>query len=201
MSRKRREIILDFTSLLDVTMILLFFFVLNATLNSRQAVEKAEEQAQASMQAAEEREAQADAEWQKASEALAEAEEQLALLKQEDADRGAYIQGVLDFEDGLGLELKLTGEGESWTLGVSAGGESGKISDVRNKTAEELEEAIAPFVEQYGNETAILCMLLYDSAEDGSRKAKENVEDALEQLKEKHQYLFYLPTDISFEEE
>ena len=77
MRNNKRQVILDFTSLLDVIMLILFFFVIFAQLDSDRAIESAEN-AQA---AAEERMAEADRMISEAESAYRQAEQKMDELR------------------------------------------------------------------------------------------------------------------------
>ena len=79
--KNKREIILDFTSLLDVIMLILFFFVIFAQIDSTEAMTKIEEiKRQAELQMS-----KAQAEWEKVNDAEQQLNSELEQLQNSNA--------------------------------------------------------------------------------------------------------------------
>lgn len=213
--RKNREVILDFTSLLDVIMLILFFFVIFAQLDTSEAIKKAEA---LQAEAQQEKEA-AFNEWEAANEALQQAEEQLKELQQANAlAESIIINGAADFDKALRLKLFLDGERGNWYISVQIAEEKdgeivynniGVISDVgdwdtndmvkRNtdNMAEDFEHIIIEY--GYSKDDAFLCDLMYNSTGAGSRKAKEHTDEMLKIFQNDlgYKHLFASTTDLS----
>lgn len=200
--KNKREIILDFTSLLDVIMLILFFFVIFAQLGTNNAMDKAEK-----LQAeAQQKQEEADAEWKKANKALQEAETELKELQQaNDLAEAIIINGNADFDKALRLKLVLYGKKENWSISVKFAEEKdteiGVISDVRNRNTDDIAKDFEHIIIEYGysKDDAFLCDLMYNSSGAGSRTAKENTDEMLKSFQNGlgYKYLFASTTDLS----
>lgn len=207
MERNKREIILDFTSLLDIIMMLLFFFVIFAQLDSNQAIENAESKANEQIQQAHEAQAEAEEQFLKAENELkeaenirADAEHALNEIKQSNERNGANIEGILDFDNGINLKLFLQYENNNWNMKVKSGKERiGVIENIREREADDIaEELSAMLVETgYTNDLCILCDLIYKANEPGSNKSINNVENSIDILKNDYKYFYCSSTDTS----
>ncbi len=205
--KNKREIILDFTSLLDVIMLILFFFVIFAQLDTNNAMDKAE-----NLQAeAQQKQEQADEEWEKANKALQQAEEELKELQQANALAEAIIiNGAADFDKALRLKLVLDGNRDDWTISVQIAEEVdneisyttiGTIDDIRNRKFDDIASNFEHIIIEHGysKEDAFLCDLMYNSDDTGSRKAKDNTDNMLKCFQNAfgYKYLFASTTDLS----
>lgn len=193
MRNNKREVILDFTSLLDVIMLILFFFVIFAQIDSSNAV-NAVESANQIMQEANDSQANADA-------MMAEAEQM------QDYAMAVVSNSTSDFDKAIQLQLDLKLENEKWKIDIT---ESGKkeildtLENVRERKPEELAEDFDKFISSYSYSTsdAILINLVYGSDIAGSRKSKEHSDEMIRLLRDKYnyQYLFSTTVDISAKE-
>lgn len=205
--KNKREIILDFTSLLDVIMLILFFFVIFAQLGTNNAMDKAEK-----LQAeAQQKQEEADAEWKKANKALQEAETELKELQQANALAEAIIiNGAADFDKALRLKLILDGNRDDWTISVRFAEEkegevvyteAGVIPDVRKREAGETVKDFEKIIIEngYSKEDAFLCDLMFYNTGGGSRKAKDNTDKMLKSFQDNlgYQYLFVSSVNLS----
>ncbi len=193
MRNNKREVILDFTSLLDVIMLILFFFVIFAQIDSSNAV-NAVESANQIMQEANDSQANADA-------MMADAEQM------QDYAMAVVSNSTSDFDKAIQLQLDLKLENEKWKIDIT---ESGKkeildtLENVRERKPEELAEEFDKFISSYSYSTsdAILINLVYGSDIAGSRKSKEHSDEMIRLLRDKYnyQYLFSTTVDISAKE-
>lgn len=213
--KNKREIILDFTSLLDVIMLILFFFVIFAQLDTSEAIKKVE----ALQTEAQQEKEDADDKLEAANEALQQAEAQLKELQQANAlAESIIINGAVDFDKALRLKLVLNGKKGNWSISVQFAEEKdgeivynniGVISNVgdwdtndmvkRNtdNMAEDFEHIIIEY--GYSKDDAFLCDLMYNSTGAGSRKAKEHTDEMLKIFQNDlgYKYLFASTTDLS----
>jgi len=204
--KNKREIILDFTSLLDVIMLILFFFVMFSQIGVNDALKDAEtKQTEAEQQIAE-----AAAEWEAANKALKQAEEQLKEQQQATAlAESIILNGSADFDKALSIKLVLDGEKDDWSISVKPADDKdkviGTISDVRNRNADEIASEFERIILKYGysKENAFLCDLMYNSDDTGSRMAKNNTDDMLKSFRNDlgYKFLFVSTTDLSGIEE
>ncbi len=204
--KNKREIILDFTSLLDVIMLILFFFVMFSQIG----VDNALKYAETKQNEAEQQIADAAAEWKAANEALKQAEEQLKEQQQATAlAESIILNGSADFDKALSFKLVLDGEKDDWSISVKPANDKDKvirtISDVRNRNVDDITSEFERIILKYGysNEDAFLCDLMYNSDDTGSRMAKNNTDDMLKSFRDDlgYKFLFVSTTDLSGIEE
>ena len=124
----KREIILDFTSLLDVIMIILFFFILFSHIET----EDAKLALQAAQEKAESVSAEAEQKLEEANDRLAGIEEMEKAVdeKLREADlagerQGQNAEGIMDFGGSTNIRAALITDKENnnWFLEISRGGD------------------------------------------------------------------------------
>ena len=106
--KRRKEIFLDFTALLDIMMLILFFFVLFSHLDNEKAMHAAEDMrsaAQSAMTAADGKIAEAEKREQKAAERETAANALIARYQQADSQRAADLSALEDFNSGRNLRM------------------------------------------------------------------------------------------------
>ena len=198
---KKRQINLDFTSLLDVIMIILFFFIIFSSLetdNLKKDLEDKQQQVSAELE-------EAKAKNNKADELLGEAQK-----KNEQADKrleevnsavdrsGDNADAIMDFSENKNLKLHLDMNGENgWTLKFAKGEEIVKEipkADISVMTGEVREL----FKEQgYKADNTILIAFSYDATENGTTSAYLDTMKIINTLKNEYEHLFYSETDVS----
>ncbi len=169
---KLREIILDFTSLLDVIMIILFWFILNYQTETT----KIREKANAAEAAAAEAQVIAEARQQEAEDLRQTAQDELDALAQVNERQASILGAMSDFRRGRSVNLKLVSKPQYWYLDVSVGEEEhlGQIfSDDEKRLGLKLNEMLANA--GFAPDATILCVLSYDSTEPGSYDAYNSV--------------------------
>lgn len=210
--KNKREIILDFTSLLDIIMLILFFFVIFAQIDSAEAMSKIEEtQRQADMQMS-----KAQAEWKKVNEAEKKLNSELEQLQNANAlAESIIINGNSEFDKALRLKMILTRDrSDKWLLSLESPifqkdelvyAELGRVNEMRDIESPALADQINTVITGcgYSNENAFICDIMFDSSEPGSNKSKRNLDEAIRILQNdyKYQYLFTSLTDLSYMED
>ena len=198
MKRRRRDVILDFTSLLDVTLIILFYFILF----SRMDVAKAQEQAAEKTAEAASVSAEADSRIEQAERMLAEADARqkdadYALSALADADRqsAANIEALLAFGEGNALKLRLYLEGGTWRCTVRRGGtlltELTRGGDPASLLRSAMQQA------GYQPDDTVLCEFLYPADEAGSRAAYQEIAEGLRAVQREYPHMYLSETDLS----
>ena len=188
---KKRQIILDLTSLLDVIMIILFFFIIFSSLetdNLKKDLEDKQQQVSAELE-------EAKAKNDKADELLGEAQK-----KNEQADkRLEEADSAVDRSSenkNLKLHLDMSGE-NGWTLKFAKGEEIVKEipkSDISIMT----DEVRELFKEQgYTADNTILIEFSYDATESGTTSAYLDTMKIINTMKSEYTHLFYSETDVS----
>lgn len=196
--KRTKEILLDFTPLLDVIMIILFFFLLFSKMNTDTVLQDAEEQKQAAYSASQEAAAaQSDAEAAKerADQAQQEYEDELAKLKDADRKQGAVAEALEAFGRGENLQIQLEMSAVRWQLLVTGADDFSEIIFSEDMSGGALEGAFEDA--GYTPDDAVLCTFIYDGDAPVSREAHAAVMRAIDEAKQ-HYTLFYLSeTDIS----
>ena len=169
---KLREIILDFTSLLDVIMIILFWFILNY----QSETTKIRDQAAAAQQAASEAQYIAESHGQEASECAQILENELAMMQDFNAAQGSVMSAIHEYRNGRTLNLKLICRRSSWFLEVSVGEEK-LLDTIYNDDENRIGMRIQELLEQegYAKDDMVFCILSYDSGQAGSHEAYKAV--------------------------
>lgn len=198
---KKRQINLDFTSLLDVIMIILFFFIIFSSLetdNLKKDLEDKQQQVSAELE-------EAKVKNNKADELLGEAQK-----KNEQADKrleeansavdrsGDNADAIMDFSENKNLKLHLDMNDENgWTLKFAKGEEIVKEipkADISVMT----DEVRELFKEQgYKADNTILIEFSYDATENGTTSAYLDTMKIINTLKNEYEHLFYSETDVS----
>ena len=209
----KREIILDFTSLLDVIMIILFFFIIFSHLET----EDAKLASQAAQQNAIEREEQAEQKLEEADRLLEEADrlleeaerkEKQATEKLNEADlagkrQGENVEGIVEFSRNLNIRvyLKMTDGGSSWSLLVCKGEQ--QIAEIPKEKVNIMAQAFVNALSDIGCEKddTLLCVYVYDAAQAGTASADRDVQRVFDAVKGQYQHFFYSELDTSLFEE
>ena len=198
---KKRQINLDFTSLLDVIMIILFFFIIFSSLetdNLKKDLEDKQQQVSAELE-------EAKVKNNKADELLGEAQK-----KNEQADKrleeansavdrsGDNADAIMDFSENKNLKLHLDMNGENgWTLKFAKGEEI--VKEIPKADISEMtDEVLELFKEQgYKADNTILIEFSYDATENGTTSAYLDTMKIINTLKNEYEHLFYSETDVS----
>ena len=192
---KKKDILLDFTSLLDVTLILIFFFVIFSHFDNVQStaqIEDKESQLQSQINDAAERESQAQ-------ELMEQLEYEIGIVQDADDRAKDNVEEILEFTKGTNLKLILEMQDGKWTLVVSSKNEViSRISagdDVEARLADALKSA------DYAYGDTILCDFVYNGSQAGTVSAYRKITKAMEAVQEEYKYLYYSETDLSVGEE
>ena len=192
---KKKDILLDFTSLIDVTLILIFFFVIFSHFDNVQStaqIEDKESKLESQINDAAERESQA----QELKEQL---EYEIGIVQDADDRAKDNVEEILEFTKGTNLKLILEMQDGKWTLVVSSKNEViSRIAagdDVEARLADALESA------DYAYGDTILCDFVYNGSQAGTVSAYRKITKAMEAIQEEYKYLYYSETDLSVGEE
>ena len=179
---KRRKISLDFTALLDITMIILFFFLINFKFSSDEV--KAEAAAQIEEAAAQSEQLEADrrrfeeekAEWQK------EAEREMEKLREADKNAADNAEALMNFQKGVLFKIDLTMRNrDDWDITVLNG--NAVIGEVSSENCGDLKNEIITVLDNNGfkKDDVIIAVFMYDLHDNGSGHIPE---DFLPQIKD-----------------
>lgn len=199
---KGKEIFLDFTPLLDVTLIVLFFFILFGTMNVTQAKQDLEiemEKAQEAQVELEYKKAQHDKLLQEAQIKSDKLDEDLAILADADAREAANIKAMMAFNRNANLKLILSVKEDIPELQIVCGEKLYSTVIINAMLEKHISDALAK--SGYEPEDAVFCEFILDGSEDGTRRAYEAVHTVLDRLRVKYHYFYTSETDLSIGKE
>ena len=189
---KVREIILDFTSLLDVVMIILFFFVLYSSIDTENATEKAKAAA-ASYTEMQEQNEKEQIEWRQ------KADEEWERILSADANAGKNQQALSAYNDGKGISFNLheVEKGDVWTLSVLSGNK--RIGVISSEDSKELKEKLKEMVKKagYAPDDVIISTLTFNGNDFGTEAAVPTVENAIMSIQREYKNLYFTTINIS----
>ena len=189
---KIREIILDFTSLLDVIMIILFFFILFSTIEVESVSQSAEE-ARISYETLREETEQEQAEFRE------RADEEWERILQADANAAINQQALTAFDQGavLAFNLQEMETSSSWKLNIVSGDTRlGSVSpSADGDLAEEIMKLLAEAGFQKGD--VIISTLTYDGNAPGTAVAVPMIGEAVGDLQEAYRNLYFAAINVS----
>lgn len=194
--RRREEIFLDFTPLLDVTLILLFFFLLFASLQTAEVRETLEEQtAQAQKTQAElDRQVEEYGYLTEKAEALLQgAQEEMDLIEASDPRKASNLKAMMAFNRSANLMLILDMEDE--TLRIFRGSELLRSADPRGDLQNILSDVLLN--SGYDRDDTVFCDFILDGAQPGTASAYRRIHEELFFLKGDFPYFYYSETDLS----
>ena len=200
MGKSKREIILDFTPLLDVMMLILFFFILFANTNYQNKIEEAEE-------AKEEAQSKIDT----YNEKIEELEEELNALDSAGNTNGEAIDSLYKYKQDLFLRLKLKKEEKSvgeaskkiWNIHVYYdNNEIGIINDINEHSIEKCSNEFLKILSdnKFNKDENLICELIINTSEGGSLESYVYTSEILKRIEKDYKYLFVPQTPIDTDE-
>lgn len=199
----KREIILDFTSLLDVIMIILFFFILFSHIETEDAkleFQAAKEQAEAVSAEAEQKIEEMDGILAELEEKEKAAEEKLREADLAGKRQGQNVEGIMDFSRSMNLRAVLNVEQENggWSLSIYRGEEF--VSQIEGNTdAQRMSEEFSTVISGMGytGDSTLLCEFVYDGGKNGTRRPFLTAEKMFEELQKQYEHLFYSQINLN----
>ena len=189
---KIREIILDFTSLLDVVMIILFFFVLYTSFDAENVSEKAKAAETSYNEMIEENEKEQQ-EWRE------KASEEWERILSADANAANNQQALSAYNEGAGVYFNLHNVEKSdvWSLSVLKGNK--KIGEISSSDVRYLKEKLKDVLDSagYSSDDVIIGTLTYDGSAYGTEKAVPTVENAIRDIQREYKSLYFTAINIS----
>lgn len=200
MGKSKREIILDFTPLLDVMMLILFFFILFANTNYQNKIEEAEEA---------KKEAQSKIDTY--NEKIEELEEELNALDSAGNTNGEAIDSLYKYKQDLFLRLKLKKEEKSvgeaskkiWNIHVYYDNtEIGIINDINEHSIEKCSNEFLKILSdnKFNKDENLICELIINTSEGGSLESYVYTSEILKRIEKDYKYLFVPQTPIDTDE-
>lgn len=189
---KIREIILDFTSLLDIFMLILFFFILF----SHFEVEEARETANQALD-------EAAALSETAEEKLQQAEDELALLEEVSHGKAVDMTALMEMSRGTVMQsrLMMDDSGDTWILDLKRlDDKTKKEISLGNLTEQDnlgQELGVILINQHYDTEDKIPFLFLYDGTQIGSEAACNAVNAAFREVRQTYPHFYCMQLDIS----
>lgn len=188
---KKRDLILDFTSLLDVTLIVIFFFVLFSHLDSQENKARTDEKIQeyeVAIQEAEDREAIADG-------LFAQLEEELEIVRTSDERRANNVSEILEYNRNENLKIILDMKESSWGIRIIRKEEVIAYIEKSNSIGSDIIKAMED--SGYGVDQTIFCDFVFDGSEPGTASAYRMISSGLSEASAQYKYLYISETDLS----
>lgn len=185
---KMRDIILDFTPLLDITLILLFFFILFGHMEVEQAQSYLDAQV-----------AKAEAQILQTQELSAQLEREIAMAESAAPRQGSNIQSMMVFNRSENIKLILDMENQGRELKVFSGDTPVAMAAAHGEITAVVYDALTKV--GYTPEDTVLCEFILDGRQPGTAAAYREVREALMVLKGEFPYFYYSETDISMGKE
>lgn len=200
---KRSRILLEFTSLLDIMMILLFSFMMHSADSAQKEIEKAVNEKNAAVAQIEQRKEQLEEDKQKFEKEKEEwkkqAEKELDTMKKADENAAANAEALLNFQKGVVFKIDLEMESEKkWVINVFNGDnpirelssdDFGDINlfDIKNELNNILDE------NGFKEEGVIICIFMYNAGDKGTSRItdKGNLIEKIKSVREDKYKNFY----------
>ena len=189
---KIREIILDFTSLLDIFMLILFFFILF----SHFEVEEAKETANQALD-------EAAAISETAEEKLQQVEDELALLEEVSHGKAVDMTALMEMSRGTVMQsrLMMDDSGDTWILNLKRLDDKTKneiqLGELTEQDDLSKELSVILINQQYDTEDKIPFLFLYDGTQIGSEAACNAVNAAFREVRQTYPHFYCMQLDIS----
>ncbi len=189
---KIREIILDFTSLLDIFMLILFFFILF----SHFEVEEAKETANQALD-------EAAAISETAEEKLQQVEDELALLEEVSHGKAVDMTALMEMSRGTVMQsrLMMDDSGDTWILNLKRLDDKTKneiqLGELTEQDDLSKELSVILINQHYDTEDKIPFLFLYDGTQIGSEAACNAVNAAFREVRQTYPHFYCMQLDIS----
>ena len=188
---KKKDIVLDFTSLLDVTLIVIFFFVLFSNLEEQEnknLMKKRIYELEVATQNAKNKEAIAD-------ELIKQFEEEMDILKASSSRYSSNIAELVNFNRSENLKIILSMNGVDWTAKLVVGDDV--VSEIKdeNDFGEELRKTLEYI--GYDTESTIFCDFVFDGKLPGTAKAYRRIKEGFMDISYDYKYFYVSETDLS----
>lgn len=202
----KREIILDFTSLLDVIMIILFFFIIFSHLETED--EKIALQAELQNAIALEEQAEQKLEYaenllEEAQQMEQQAEEMLNEANLAGEHQGENVAGIVEFSRNMNIKIKLkmADGGNSWSLLVWK--VEDQMTEIQKEHINTMGQKLVNAMSDMGcgKDDTLLCTYMYDASQAGTASADRDVQRVFDVVKGHYQHFFCSEIDTSLGED
>jgi len=189
---KIREIILDFTSLLDIIMIILFFFILFTNMDTETAMTRAE-QKETEYSTLIEEISREQSDWKKKT------EKEWSRIESADENAGANQKALLDFDNGAVLSINITdiSTGDDFELSIT--GDNKKLIGFTWAGTDDFRERLLSVLKKLDIDSGkvIISTLTYDGYSLGTEKAVPQVENVVRKLQEQYKNLYFTTINVT----
>ena len=192
---RRKDIILDFTSLLDVVLIILFFFILFSHMEIENNKATVEVQMAEALALAD----KANSKMQEAEDLVEQLYEEIEFVRQADARRADNAEAVLEFARSQNVKMMLSMRDGSWELNISNKDEILARIPSRSDVGTEIVNALKDA--GYTPEDTLFCEFILDGSKAGTASAYRTIDKAIKFVRSTYSNLYYSETDISIVED
>lgn len=190
---KVREVILDFTSLLDVMMIILFFFILFSKIDVDTATENANKAEASYNSMLEETEKEKLENQQEQEEWREKASEEWERLELADENAAKNQEALSAYNEGRGISFNLhdVEKGDIWTLSIIYGNK--KLGEIGSQEVRDLKEKLKEFIIKagYSTDDVIIGTLTFNGNEYGTEKAVPIIENGIMSIQREYKNLYF----------
>ncbi|WP_294751486.1 hypothetical protein [uncultured Ruminococcus sp.] len=190
---KIREVILDFTSLLDVIMIILFFFVLYSTIDTEEVTNKAKRAEASYNELIEENERKQLENEKEQEEWREEASKEWNRIESMDENAAANQQALNSFDKGeyFDFRLEVIDKSDNWNLTITYGKKM--RCEINSKETDDIKGSIKDILKQSGFSTddTYLCILSYNGEQYGTAKAFRAIDEAIDDIQREYPNLYF----------
>ena len=188
---KKRDIILDFTSLLDVTLIVIFFFVLFSHLDSQENKKRTEAKIhdlEVAIQNANERETNAET-------LVKQLENEISIVKEYSDRQALNVSEIIKFNRNENIKIILDMNANDWSLRVIKNDNVISVINRNDDTGTELKKAIS--YAGYDINKTIFCELIFDGSLPSTASAYHKIKAGIEDVCTNYKYFYLSETDLS----
>lgn len=182
---------MDFTSLLDVTLIVIFFFVLFSHLDSQENKARTDAKVQeleVAIQEAEDRESEADA-------LAKQLENEISIVKEYSNRQASNVSEMLEFNRSENIKIILDMNADNWSVRVIKG--DLVISTVMGSDNIGIDLKKALVDAGYDNTKTIFCDFVFDGSLPGTASAYRQIKKGIEDVSKEYKYFYSSETDLS----
>lgn len=188
---KNDDLPIDFTPLLDVTLVLIFFFIMFSQIE----IKENKEMTEAKMQEYNEEIEKAKDRENSAEEMIAQLDKNLEIVAEADKRQAQNSVAMIDFQNSGNLKIILDMKDDGWSIRVIR--EERVVADVEN--SDNFKENLIKAIKDsgYDKDKTIFCDFIYDAIEPGTNSAYGIVYSALSEFSEENRYFYISNTDLS----
>lgn len=192
---RKRDVILDFTSLLDVTLIIIFFFVLFSHFESEEnkaATEAKMNELEVAVQEAEDREAVAN-------DIIEQLEKEISLVRDSNERQASNIEEMIEYGRSGNIKILLKMRETGGIIQICSKNEVIKEIGLESAVGNEILNAIK--TAGYGVDDTVFCDFVFNGSEPGTASAYRKITKGFDEVKDTFNHLYYSETDLSVGEE